>query len=376
MTIQKHVVLAVTSELTARTFYSEYPAYLVRRGWKVTLMSQDEGGLAALARELGADIAPIPIARNPSPARDLVALISVWRTLRRLRPDVVVAATPKAGLLVTVAARLARVRSRVYQVWGLRLETSTGWRRTLMGVAERIAAVSSTHVIAVSPSLADRVRELGIARDVTVLGSGSSHGVDLERFSRSERGARGTAFTVGFVGRLTADKGVAILADAALRVAEFDPTIEFVLVGPVEDNTSEAAVRRAADAGASIRRLPYTADTRDAYEQFSVVCLPTFREGFPNVVLEAGAMGLPTITTTATGAIDSVVHGVTGLLVPPGDPSALADAIRQLASNPSLCDAMGVNARARVESEFSQRRVFALQEEFLASLVPGVPSDH
>ncbi|KQV25456.1 glycosyltransferase family 4 protein [Yonghaparkia sp. Root332] len=375
MAIQKHVVLAVTSELTARTFYSEYPGYLVQRGWRVTLMSQDEGGLAALARGLGADAAPIPIARNPSPARDLVALVSVWRTLRRLRPDVVVAATPKAGLLVSVAARLARVPNRVYQVWGLRLETSTGWRRTLMGVAERIAAASSTRVVAVSPSLADRVRELGIARDVTVLGSGSSHGVDLDRFTRTEPRARGGAFTVGFVGRLTADKGIATLAEAALKVAEFDPTIEFVLVGPAEDTASEAAVRRAADAGASIRRLPYTADTRDVYEQFSLVCLPTLREGFPNVVLEAGAMGLPTITTTATGAVDSVVQGVTGLLVPPGDPSALADAICRLASDPALCEVMGANARARVESEYSQRRVFELQEAFLASLSLSA-SDH
>lgn len=385
MTQRPRVCLIVTSDVSASAFYRGYPAYLRSQGWDVVLIASSTGLLQPLAEEEGVTAVSLPMRRDPAPLHDLVSLLRVIRLLRRLKPAVLVAATPKASLLGMLAARILRVPVRVYQLWGLRLETERGARRTLFRLLETMTVRSATVVVANSPSLAQAMRSEGIAGTYVVLGSGSATGLDLDRFDRSaampevDASSRAfldrepEAFTVGFVGRINRDKGIETLLEAAAIVLAGGVRLRLLIVGPTESADLEAKV---AEAGARlpIHRAMSVSDPRPYFLAMDVHCLPTLREGFPNVVLEAAALGVPTVTTDATGARDSVVDGVTGMIVPTGDAAALAAALIRCAESPELTARLASAARQRVVDEFDQRRVWALHESFLRDRLEGRPA--
>ena len=187
-----HVLYLVTSALTARVLLRGQLAHLRGAGYRVSLVCAPGPGLDQVAEREGVDVYPLPMQREIAPFSDLVSLFRLWRRIRSLEPDLVNAGTPKAALLGMVTSRLAGVRRRVYLLRGLRLETTTGARRRLLGLVERVTAGCSTRVLAVSPSLAARYLELGLApaEKVSVLGGGSSNGVDIDRFERTRWLAR------------------------------------------------------------------------------------------------------------------------------------------------------------------------------------------
>lgn len=364
----------VTSEVTAQAFYPGYLAYLREHGWAVSLVASSKGRLLDLASREGIVAYDLPMRRDPAPVRDVVSLVRAIRLLTKLRPEVVVASTPKAGLLGMIAARVTGVPVRVYQVWGLRLETERGMQRAMLTFLERVAARLATQVVANSPSLATALADAGIARDATVVGAGSVSGIDLERFdpanpdipeidseTRAALDAEGAGFRVGYVGRIHRDKGVEVLLAAAESCAASGLPVTLIIVGPPEDRAMEKRLRDSDAAGVRVIRVGSVADPRPYFLAMDVHCLPTRREGMPTVVLEASALGVATITTDATGARDSVIDGVTGLVVPVDDVDALADAIRALAANPTLRASLGSGARAHVIEHFDRPRVFALQ---------------
>ncbi|WP_411720183.1 glycosyltransferase, partial [Mycetocola sp.] len=181
----KSVCFIVTAEITATTFYRGYLSYLQQAGWEVSLIASSNGNLEDFGRTEGIRVVSVPMRREPSPLNDVISLIRLIRVIRRLHPDLVVTATPKAGLLGTVAALVVRVPVRVYQLWGLRFETESGPKRTILKILELCTVKSATQVVANSPSLARRAAQLGLTgrRPAVVLGPGSSHGVDLTYFS-------------------------------------------------------------------------------------------------------------------------------------------------------------------------------------------------
>ena len=380
----KKVVLIVTNEVSALTFYKNYVRFLRERGWDVTVVGNSSGALEAWAASEGATGYNIPYERDPSMAKDLQTLLATIRLLRRIRPDAVVSATPKAGLLGTLAAKLAGVPVRIYQLWGLRLETESGLKRKILESCERAAIATATQTVANSFSLARAAETLGLAppRSIEVLGAGSSHGVDLDRFSRSAAGAvdeHTAAFlapesdlTIAFIGRLTPDKGISTLLRAvdAARARGFD--IRLLLVGPVENRQLAEEVAHADH----ICRLDNVDDVRPYMTAADVLCLPTLREGFPNVVLEAAALEVPAIVTDATGAIDSVVDGETGWIFPVEDAHALTEVIIDISEQPAQLRERGTAARARVEENFEQVFMFGLQEANIAQqLQLSVPAE-
>ena len=381
----KKVVLIVTVEESALTFYKNYVRFLRERGWEVTVVANSSGALETWAATEGATGYHIPYERDPSVAIDLQTLVATIRLLRRIRPDAVVSATPKAGLLGTLAAKLAGVPVRIYQVWGLRLETESGLKRKILESCERAAITAATQTVANSFSLARAVETLGLAPpdSIEVLGAGSSHGVDLTRFSRSATGAvdeRTAAFlapdsdlTIVFIGRLTPDKGIYTLLQATDAARARGLNIRLLLVGAVENRQLAEEVEDVDH----IRRLDDVDDVRPYMTAVDVLCLPTLREGFPNVVLEAAALEVPAIVTDATGAIDSVVDGETGWIFPVEDAHALTEVIIDIAQQPAQLRERGTAARARVEKNFEQVFMFDLQEANIAQqLQLPVPAEH
>jgi len=238
---------------------------------------------------------------------------------------IVDASTPKAGLLSGVAAWLARVPCRVYTLRGLRLETATGLKRALLWVTEWISCKCAHRVVCVSPSLRARAIGLKLVGDskAIVLGEGSG-GVDIRRFSpagresaetqslREKLGIAANALVIGFVGRLVRDKGIRELIEAFQGLNRKQPGLQLLLVGDFEQGDPvEPEIRRFIESSPAMIRPGFVSDTAPYYGLMDVLALPTYREGFPGVPLEAQASGVPVVTTTATGAVDSVVDGET-----------------------------------------------------------------
>ncbi len=339
-------------------------------GFHVVLICSPGVLLDQLAAEEGAERVAISMNRGISPLADVVSFVRLLRAILRLRPDVAEFSTPKAGFLGAMAAFLCRVPTRLYMLRGLRLETATGFRRSLLLLSERVAAWCSHLVVCNSQSLRCQARALGIAPEskLRLLGSGSSNGVDIWRFSpgrdwiRPRLGIPSGAPVVGFVGRLTRDKGVPVLIDAFEQIVRVAPDAWLLLVGWF-DQSEDALNDRERERILSHPRIVQTgfvADPAPYYRAMDVMVLPTWREGFPNVVLEAAASGVPVITTFATGARDAVLSGRTGLLVPPGNPERLASTVIGLLSDAELRRNMGMAARQWVTDWFGKERVHSL----------------
>jgi glycosyltransferase involved in cell wall biosynthesis len=217
-------------------------------------------------------------------------------------------------------------------------------------------------------------RRLCVPTKITVLGSGSSNGVDTtlrpapDAVAGIERalGLQSAAFVVGFVGRISMDKGIETLLSAAHLLDRTGEPLRLLLVGAEEPGgvLEQSLIATGLDP-ALVTSVGAVADTTPYYAVMDVLCLPTRREGFPNVVLEAAVQGVPSVTTTATGSIDAVVDRVTGLLVPPDDSVALADALRSLCAKRGWSQQLGTMARARVVSLFDREIVWRLTEEYL-----------
>lgn len=385
------LLYVVTHPLTARTLLRGQLRYLAERGFEVALATSPGPDLETAVAQEGVPVFEVPMAREIAPAADLLSLVRLGRAIRAFRPHLVHAGTPKAGLLGMLAARRAGVPVRLYTVRGLRLETARGARRRLLAAAERAAAGLAQRVVCVSASLRRRYLDLGLApaEKVTVLGAGSSNGVDAERFRprppgdpeaaarRRELGIPEGAPVVGFVGRFTRDKGIGELLDAFDGpVSARFPEARLLLVGGFEEGDPvPAGVRELLASHPRVARAGFVLDTAPWYGPMEVLAFPSRREGFPNAPLEAAASAVPVVGWAATGTIDAVADGETGRLVPVGDVAALGEALVRYLSDRGLARRHGAAGRARVERLFRRERVWEEWERELRRLLAerGLP---
>jgi glycosyltransferase involved in cell wall biosynthesis len=373
-----HIVIGITHPQTCLTLTGRLRA-LREAGFRVTLISSPGELLDRTAASEGVELIALSMQRVIAPIADIVSLARLWWLLRRLKPDLTEFSTPKAGLLGTLAARLAGVPSRVYMLRGLKLETCTGFKRRILLAAEQTASACAEVVLCNSESLRAKAQAIRLAPagKLRLLGDGSSNGVDLERFSPGPSGVRKRlglprkAPVVGYVGRLTRDKGLPELIDAFAAVLIAEPEAHLLLVGwfDASEDALSAGLRARIENHPRIHCTGFVDDTAPYYRAMDMLVLPTWREGFPNVVLEAAATGIPVITTLCTGSRDSVVHEVTGLLIPPGTPEAIFEAVLTLIRNPAKRRCMGETARAWVLEHFVNRRVLGLTAAFYKSLL-------
>ncbi len=310
----------------------------------------------------------IGIERGIDLRSDLRALAQLSALLKSLEPDLVHAHTPKGGLLGMLAARLTRVPHRIYQIHGIRYETAQGAQRALLWSCERLTTSIAHNVICVSQSVRRRlILDSTVSESkAMVLANGSAQGIDLVEYETDRwwnlgrdfgrtLGIPAEAACVVYVGRLAGDKGLADLAVAWRRVAAENPDAHLILAG-APDTTDPANV----DAFASIPRthiVPHQDDPRPLIALARVVTLPSYREGLPQPILEAGAMGRPVVATRVTGVVDALVDGGGGILVPPKDPAALADALSSLLNDPQKARRMGERGRRFVGERFQWRPI-------------------
>jgi len=354
-------------------FMRGQPRRLRALGYQPVVLAAASAALDQRAAEEGATRAEVDIRREISPLKDACALLRLAWTLRKLEPEAVLLSGPKAIFLGGMAAWLVGVPTRLVVYHGMRQENARGLLRLVLDACDRVSFASATSVLAVSPSLRQLAidRQLVPAAKITVTGPGTANGIDADYFARSasvearSRALRrelrldSQAATVGYVGRLTEDKGLADLYHAfeILRVRK--PGARLVLVGADEMRTAAGRLllgRMRTDPGVSL--IGPVDDVRPYLDMLDVLALPSHREGFGMVVLEAAALGVPSVAYDVTGCRDAIMDGRTGRLVRFGDIPAFAQAIREYLDCPALRQSHGSAARHRAESDYSPDRVW------------------
>jgi glycosyltransferase involved in cell wall biosynthesis len=311
---------------------------------------------------------PLPIERKISLKNDICALFRLWRLFRKERFDGVHSIMPKAGLLSMLAARLAGVRLRVHTFTGQVWANKKGFRRFVLKSFDKVLAMNATQVFADSHSQCRFLIENNIvkARAIDVLGEGSVVGVNIKRFEysqkvwqqiRSEHQIPGDAVVFMFMGRLTRDKGLMDLSRAFSAAARQNANIHLLIVGSDEEGLEQEFYSLAKNFPGRVHRAGFAEHPEEYLSAADVFCLPSYREGFGSVLIEAAAVGLPSIASRIYGITDAVEDGVTGILHHPASDREIAEAMLQLASNEGLRRQMGGAARQRAIEKFSEEHV-------------------
>lgn len=358
---------------------------LRERGFDVSVIAAPSWELDAVAEREGVPTIAVPMNREITPLQDLISLYQLVRAIRSIRPDIVNAGTPKAGLLGMIAARIAGVPARIYVLRGLRLETTSGLKRRILKITERIASTCAHQVVCVSHSIRQVYvdQKLAPAWKCMVPGSGSSNGIDVSRFEKTDaRLASARAIrrkldipldapVVGFVGRLTRDKGIVELTEAFQSVQQSHPDAHLLLVGEFE--SGDPVPQETIDwlrANPAVSVAGFSRDPSDFYSVMDLLAFPSYREGFPNVPLEAAAAGIPVAGFASTGTVDAVVNGKTGRLVPTGDAAALAGVIADYLDNDIMRFQHGQAGQQRARSEFSHGVIWKAMYNLYTSMLP------
>jgi lipopolysaccharide/colanic/teichoic acid biosynthesis glycosyltransferase/glycosyltransferase involved in cell wall biosynthesis len=377
--LKRRICVVVASEMTVRAFLVRQ-LRAMQSDYDLTVVVNTAN--LALLHELRIDgrLAAIAIERRVSIRRDLAALWSLYRLLRRGRFDLVHSMTPKAGLLGMAAAWMARVPIRIHtftgQVWATRLGAS----RWFLRLCDVLVARMATGTLADSPSQREFLVGEGIASTsaIGVLGKGSVGGVDLATFKpdsslrtavRKRLGVQSEEVLLLFVGRLTRDKGVIDLARAFRSVADEQSHVRLVIVGPDEESLRPAISSACA---AHVNRVQFFEQTdrpQDFMAAADVLCLPSYREGIGVVIIEAAGCGIPAVASRIYGIVDAVEEGRTGLLHPAGDVAALTSELLRIARDSELRQSLGSAARVRAEREFSVDRMVAAHLSFYSEVL-------
>lgn len=323
-------------------------------------------GLTEAIKEQESPCRTIILTRQISPMKDLWAVVQFWLVCLRENPQIVHSHTPKAGLVGMLAAWLARVPIRIHTVAGLPVENAQGWKKKLLTITERITYWAAHEVWPNSQSLKDLITKEGWCppQKLKVVGKGSSNGIDLSVFSpevlqpeRRYHWIRATGRTEGcfhylFVGRLVRDKGIVELIEAFASLYETCTHVRLWLAGTFEEVRQEETLpvqtleQISAHPGIVhlgwVDEVPYLLDLAD------VLVHPSYREGFPNVLLQAGAMRCPVICSRITGNVDIVKDGETGWLFEKADVATMLDAMRQSLDDRSRAEQMAARLHTEV----------------------------
>lgn len=317
-------------------------------------------------RDEGFHCIEVPMERHISLLKDMKSLWNMIKVFRKEKPYMVHSMTPKAGLVCMIAGWLTGVPVRVHMFTGLVWPTSTGMKRKILMTTDKILCACATHIIPEGKGVMDDLINGGITKKpMKVLGYGNVMGVDMKRFNATrfadiEKPNDGL-FRFVFVGRIVGDKGINELVEAFTQLHEKYEKTRLTLVGRYEtdlDPVSELT-RHRIEANPAIDACgpKYGDDLLKELVISDCHVMPSYREGFPNTPMEAGALGLPNIVTDINGSREIVVDGENGLVVPPHTVQPLYDAMERMITDNALREKMQKNARPMIESRFERKFV-------------------
>ena len=360
------IIYVTTISMTLDYFLKGVMTDLAGAGHEVVAVSSPGEWMDNVRALEGVRVVEVPMERRIAPLSDLKSLFRLVKVFRSERPDLVHSMTPKAGLLAMMAARIAGVKARVHTFTGLVFPTSAGLKRRLLMATDSITCSCATDIIAEGEGVRRDLLDARVTRkEVKVLGHGNVRGIDLSYYDRTpevmelaETLKVPGVFTFLFVGRAVRDKGLEELVRAFRELCLTHSAIRLVLVGPFEDDVDPVS----GETRDYIQDSPDIITTGELsgkellawYAAADCFVLPSYREGFPNTVLEAGAMGLPSIVTDINGSREIIKEGINGMIVPPRDSEALHDAMEIALRDRESLASMAAASRGEIASRFEQ----------------------
>lgn len=368
------LIRVTTVPLSLKYLVPGQARYMQENGFEVIVISSYGPEREEIMRKEGCRHHIIPMTRKITPLADLRSLWQLYRFFRKERPDIVHSHTPKAGLLAMMAARMAGVKIRIHTIAGLRFVTTTGSFRKMLIAMEKLTAKSATHVWPNSVSLLNYIKKVGLVkpRKLDLIGSGSSNGVNLQRYSvealqedkldavkRLINYDRENIYFLA-VGRIVHDKGIDELLKAFIQVHSKHNRARLVLVGTFEDEMDPInnESRTILNTHPAILQ-PGWSDEVEYFMHLSFALIhASYREGFPNVLLQAGAMGCPVICSRIEGNVDLVEHEITGLLFEVRNEKELQEKMELALAHPGRMRQYAEHLREKVENHFDQRIIW------------------
>ena len=327
--------------------------------------------LDEVAKDEGIRTIRLEMSREMTPVKDIISLLKMIYLISREKPDIVHTHTPKAGIVGMLAAWLMRVPHRLHTVAGLPLVEHDGIKKKILLLVEKATYFCATRVYPNSHGLKEIILENRLAsrKKVKVIGNGSSNGIDVEYFKltpeiedeakslRSKYGIADNDFVFIFVGRITKDKGIEELLSAFVSLAKEMGKVRLLLVGNFEHSLDPISEKSKAilDSDDRILEMGFQHDVRPFFAMSDCLVFPSYREGFPNVVLQAGAMGLPAIVSDINGCNEIVENAINGLIIPPKNPNALYEAMVKMMVDETLRKRMSTNARDMIVKRYEQK---------------------
>ena len=332
--------------------------------YEIVGLSSPGEALERVAEREGVRAIAVPMARRISLKSDLISLCRLVKVFRNEKPTMVHSMTPKAGLLCMMAAWIAGIPIRVHTFTGLVFPTATGLKRRILMATDWLTCACATHIIPEGEGVKNDLLNNGITqKPLKVLGYGNVRGVDLDFYSRRSEVMKLAAeikkdvFTFVFVGRIVRDKGINELCQAMDKLSK-SVQARLILVGKYEDSLDPISdeARGIIEKNPAIESVgpKYGEELLSYYAASDCFVFPSYREGFPNTVIEAGAMGLPSIVTDINGSREIIHQGENGVIIPSKDADALYEAMMNMVNDNASCDRMADNAREMIASRFEQ----------------------
>jgi glycosyltransferase involved in cell wall biosynthesis len=380
-----------TVPVSLKTLLRGQHRFMASKGFEVVGVSSSGSELDDVARDEGIRTVALEITRTISPLKDLKALWQFYSLCKREKPTIVHSHTPKAGVVSMLGARMAGVPIRLHTVAGLPLMEASGLKRKMLDAVEKMTYACATKVYPNSQGLYDFILAHGYttSQKLKVIGNGSSNGIDTAFFApdqiteaqrialKQSLGIQPDDFVFVFVGRIVGDKGINELITAFKRmnesadsqISEFTnkPVSRLLLVGPQEPELDPLQPETLEE----IKNNPYIIlvgfqpDVRPYFSVSNVLVFPSYREGFPNVVMQAGAMGLPAIVSDINGCNEIVIEGINGMIVQPKDPEILYSSMISMIDNTTYYQSLKVKTREMITKRYEQLVVWeALLAEY------------
>ncbi|MGQ0738779.1 MAG: glycosyltransferase family 4 protein [Bacteroidota bacterium] len=374
-----------TSPLSLQSLLSNQMRYMKENGFKVLMVSSEGKEWPDLIKNEGCDYRIVPMAREITPFRDMKSLWQLYRLIKKEKPDIVHSHTPKAGLLAMLAAKFAGVKIRVHTIAGLRFMTVKGVKRKLLVMMEKLTGKAATHVWPNSHSLLKFIQQRKLVKEsqLQVIGHGSSNGVDLNRFSPSALDTgkieevkqlldyNENLFYLLNMGRIVKDKGIDELMAAFKTLHKENPLLRLVVLGNFEDKLDPVSgeARQILLSHPAVIHISWSDKVEYFMHLTHLMVHASYREGFPNTLLQAGAMGCPIVCSAIEGSVDIVTDHETGLLFQPMNTEDLLVKLRYAMGNRDLIKNMAAKLRVKVENNFSQQYLHrCLKEKYLELL--------
>ena len=373
---QVKLVRITTIPLSLQKLLTGQMRFMQSQGFEVIMISSDFDGKQQLEANENAVFVPLNMTRKVSPIEDFKSLIAMYRLMKRLKPEIVHTHTPKAGLIGMLASRMAGVPIRLHTVAGLPLMEKTGLMRLLLEKMEALTYACATKVYPNSNNLKTFIRNHSFAKNekLKVIGNGSSNGINTNAFTLTDEivtqaselklQLKFTAadFVFIFIGRLVKDKGIEELVEAFETLSEQYPKLKLLLVGPEEPELDALSAKclNSIKHHPAISHVGYQADVRPYLAVSNALAFPSYREGFPNVPMQAGCFNLPAIVTDINGCNEIIIPEENGLIIPVKDTSALLIAMKRMYSDTNLYQHMANNARKMIVERYEQQKVWEL----------------